>query len=156
MHLNNVSVCPLSIFLRSFHSQETARVAILAGKSLNPPRDPKERGLSQAGRGAGSLEANRVSETDRCTKHPPLASKKPRGTAASRGPPRLPSALSPRLLLSLPPTCRFSHPAQPGLVVTWLPSAEPRSHHPATRAHSCPLRATVLHGRPRRPLPQQA
>lgn len=28
--------------------------------------------------------------------------------------------------------------------------------HPATGVRSCPLRATVLHGRPRRPLPQRA
>lgn len=41
---------------------------------------------------------------------------------------------------------------------SWLPGchpAGPRSHRPATCAHSCPLQATVLHGRPRWPLPQQ-
>lgn len=52
----------------------------------------------------------------------PHASKKRQGAAASRGPPRLPSALSLCPLLNLPPTRLSSYPAQPGLRVTWLPS----------------------------------
>lgn len=138
----------------SFHSQETTRVAILAGKPLNQPRDPKERALSQAGR--GSLEANRVSETDRCTKH---RHSLPRSTAERRRvgaliacsrPCRLPrrsachARVAPATQLNLGSCLPGCHPAGP------------RSHRPATRAHSCPLQATVLHGRPCRPLPQQA
>lgn len=115
---------------------------------MNPPSDPKGRALSQAGR--GSLEANRVSETDRCTKHPPLASKKHRRAMASRGPRRLPSALSPRPSLSLPPTGRSSHPAQPGPVLTWLPSGRATQPSPG---HSCPQLPTPGHRTPRKAPP---
>lgn len=115
---------------------------------MNPPSDPKGRALSQAGR--GSLEANRVSETDRCTKHPPLASKKHRRAKASRGPRRLPSALSPRPSLSLPPTGRSSHPAQPGPVLTWLPSGRATQPSPG---HSCPQLPTPGHRTPRKAPP---
>lgn len=72
------------------------------------------------------------------------------GAAASQGPPRLPSALSPRPSLNLPFTRRPRRPAQPGLGVTWPPAG--RAAPPSPR-HSRPQLPPPGHRTPRQASP---